>query len=139
MTSPAESGEPTPEDESRAASDADASTVAGVPGQGYHRETLSGQPVKEADVASEQSAFLEGGPHSNTHPRTRQPDPSRRVSADGKRSVRYGDHEKASAGTSKHHYHEETWSYDGEADVMNVDSVVRRIQSPAKSKTGGAL
>ena len=134
MTTPVESGEPPPEDESRAAPDA--ATVAGVPGQGYHRETLSGQPVKEADVASEQSAFLGGGPHSMTHPRTGRPDPSRRASADGRRSIRYGGHEKASAGTSKHHYHEETWSYDGEAHVMNVDSVVRRIQSPAQAKAG---
>lgn len=105
-----------------------------IPGQGYHKETTSPKPVKAANVTAEQQAFLGPGPYTNIHPRTGVPDPTRIVSADGKRSIRYGDHEKASAGTTKHHYHEETWTYDPVNDVMNVDNVIRRIQAPPPPK-----
>ncbi|MGN7117198.1 hypothetical protein ACTHQ8_13205 [Lysinibacillus odysseyi] len=35
---------------------------------------------------------------------------------------------------TKHHYHEETWTYDSIDDVMNVDNSVVRVPSPKKVK-----
>ncbi len=58
---------------------------------------------------------------------------TRIVSEDGKRSIRYGNHEMNSSPT-KHHYHEETWTYDSIDDVMNVDNSVVRVPSPKKVK-----
>lgn len=99
-----------------------------VPGRGWNNETYGPNPVKATDVPAEQAAFLASGPYSNIHPRTGLLDLTRTVSADGLRSIRFGPHELASAGTSKYHYHEETWTLDATTNVMNVDNVVRRIQ-----------
>jgi hypothetical protein len=99
------------------------------PGKGYHKETISPKPLKPEHVKSEQEKFLGPGPYSNKHPRTGQLDPDRVVSADGKRSIRYGNHEKNSP-PAKHHYHEETWTYDAKNNVMNVDNTVRRVPLP---------
>lgn len=51
------------------------------------------------------------------------------VSADGTRSIRYGNHE-TNSGPIKHHYHEETWIYDPITNVMNVDNNVVRVPFP---------
>ncbi len=99
------------------------------PNKGYHKETISPKPLRPEHMKSEQEKFLGPGPYSNKHPRTGQPDPDRVVSADGKRSIRYGNHEK-NGPPSKHHYHEETWTYDPDNNVMNVDNTVRRVPLP---------
>nr|WP_260265911.1 RHS repeat-associated core domain-containing protein [Cronobacter malonaticus] len=96
------------------------------PGQGYHNETYSPKPVKPEDAFKRWEDLLGPGPHSNTHPRTGAADPDRIVSADGKRSIRYGNHEMNSKPT-KHHYHKETWTLDTANNVMNVDNVVVRV------------
>ncbi|MFC7443073.1 polymorphic toxin-type HINT domain-containing protein, partial [Laceyella putida] len=100
-----------------------------IPGQGYHKETYGPKPVKPKDATKKWEEFLGEGPYTNKHPRTGQPDPDRLVSKDGKRSIRYGNHEMNSKPT-KHHYHEETWTYDEINDVMNVDNVVIRVPLP---------
>ena len=96
------------------------------PGQGYHNETYAPKPVKPEDALNRWDDFLGPGPHTNIHPRTGLPDPDRIVSADGKRSIRYGNHEMNSKPT-KHHYHEETWTLDPANNVMNVDNLVVRV------------
>jgi hypothetical protein len=48
------------------------------------------------------------------------------VSADGKRSIRYGKHEMESSPT-KHHNHEETWQYDAATDTMTVTNTQVRV------------
>lgn len=53
------------------------------------------------------------------------------VSADGKRSIRYGAHEMNSK-PNKHHYHEETWTLDLINNVMNVDNTVIRVPPGTK-------
>jgi hypothetical protein len=40
--------------------------------------------------------------------------------------IRYGAHEMKSSLT-KHHYHEETWTYDPSYNVMNGDNVIVRV------------
>lgn len=98
-------------------------------GQGYHNETYAPKPVKPKDAVDGWDEFLGPGPHTNIHPRTGLPDPDRIVSADGTRSIRYGNHEMNS-GPTKHHYHEETWTYDPVNNVMNVDNSVVRVPFP---------
>ncbi|MDT3410431.1 hypothetical protein [Kosakonia cowanii] len=53
------------------------------------------------------------------------PDPDRIVSADGKRSIRYGNHEMDSKPT-KHYYHEKLSTLEPINNVMNADNFVVR-------------
>jgi len=89
-------------------------------------EEVAPRPVRPQDAAARWQAFLGEGEHTNIHPRTGQPDPHRIVSADGTRSIRYGPHEMGSKPT-KHHYHEETWSYDSATDTMTVTNTQVRV------------
>ena len=97
-----------------------------VPAAGTNVETIHPQPVKVADAGTQMAAFLGPGPYTETHPRLGTADPTRLVSADGLRSIRYGSHERDSSGT-KHHYHEETWALDAATNTMNVSNQVRRV------------
>ena len=99
---------------------------ANPPGQGYHNEVYASKPVKPQDAAGKWHDFLGEGPYTNIHPRTGLPDNDRLVSADGKRSIRYGAHEMNSK-PNKHHYHEETWTLDLINNVMNIDNTVVRV------------
>jgi hypothetical protein len=103
-----------------------AASVPSPPGQGYHKETTSPKQLKPEEMQAEQEKFLGPGPYTHIHPRTGQEDATRTVSADGKRSIRYGKHEKNSK-PSLHHYHEETWTFDPVNNVMNVDNTIRRV------------
>jgi hypothetical protein len=97
-----------------------------VSGRGYNNETTAPNPVKLKDMKAAWIRFLGPGPYTNIHPRTGVLDNTKLVSADGKRSIRYGGHEVGSKPT-KHHYHEETWTYDSHADVFNVDNLIVRV------------
>lgn len=79
-----------------------------------------------ATVVNAWKSFLGAGPYSNKHPRTGAPETGRVMSADGLRSIRYGDHEKTSKPTL-HHYHEETWTYDSGANHIAVINMVQRV------------
>ena len=95
--------------------------------RGYDRpeiETKSGTAVKDTEVTDDWDEFL-GPDQTNIDPRDGLADPDRIWSADGKRSIRYGDHEMDSK-PSKHHYHKETWEDDA------VHNELQRIQ-----QTGG--
>ena len=48
------------------------------------------------------------------------------MSADGTRSIRYGDHEMNSNPT-RQHYHEETWKLNPENNTMDVHNTVIRV------------
>ncbi len=102
-----------------------------VPERGYHKEVYANKPVKPQDAVDKWDEFLGPEPHTNIHPRTGFPDDDRIVSADGKRSIRYGPHEMESTPT-KHHYHEEIWTLDPEKNVMDVDNTVVRVPLPKK-------
>ncbi|MBU2714247.1 HINT domain-containing protein, partial [Zooshikella harenae] len=90
--------------------------------RGYDRpeiETKSGKAVKQKNATDEWDNFL-GDKQTNIDPRDGLPDPDRIWSADGKRSIRFGDHEMNSK-PNKLHYHQETWHDD------KVENVLQRI------------
>jgi hypothetical protein len=97
-----------------------------VPREGYNKETKAPRPMKLKDALAEWDRFLGPKPHSNKHPRTGLPDPHRIVSQDGLRSIRYGNHETLGK-PSRHHFHEETWTFDPQKNVMNVDNLMIRV------------
>lgn len=102
-----------------------------IPERGYHNEVYAGRLVKPEDATEKWDELLGPDPYNNTHLRTGEIDPDRIVSTDGTRSVRYGSHEMDSK-PIKHHYHEETWTYDSANNAMNVDNTVARVPLPKK-------
>ncbi|MDX2602880.1 polymorphic toxin-type HINT domain-containing protein [Streptomyces caniscabiei] len=103
------------------------STACG-PAQSVHnlKEVVAPKPLKPAQVEKAWSDFLGPGPYTNIHPRTGQPDPSRLVSADGRRSIRMGDHEMNSKPT-KFHYHMETWDWNSVNNTWTVSNTMQRV------------
>ena len=90
--------------------------------RGYDRpeiETKSGKAVKQKDATDQWDEFL-GPNQTNIDPRDGLPYADRIWSADGKRSIRFGEHEMNSK-PNKLHYHQETWHSD------KVENVLQRI------------
>jgi hypothetical protein len=73
--------------------------------------------------------FLGDGPTTNIHPRLGTPDADRIVSADGLRSIRMGTHEMGSSPT-KFHYHEETWTFDADANTWTATNLKVNVPFP---------
>jgi RHS repeat-associated protein len=71
-------------------------------------EEETGRAVREKDATNDWDDFL-GPDQTNIDPRDGLPDADRIWSADGKRSIRYGEHEYKDRKPGKHHYHKETW------------------------------
>jgi hypothetical protein len=71
-------------------------------------------------------AFLGPGGLNQRHPRTGAIDPTRLISADGQRSIRYGNHERNSA-PNQHHFHQETWTHQVDSNSISVANVLRRV------------
>jgi RHS repeat-associated protein len=97
--------------------------------QQYRRleiEVRDGRALKPSGVTDEMNRFLREGPHSSVDPRTGQPSPDRIFSADGTRSVRYGEHEMTS-GPSRQHYHEEVWGHYNDTGQPVVFNNLRRF------------
>lgn len=90
-------------------------------------ETKPPNAINYSDAIDLCDDFL--GPNiTNVNPRTGLPDPNRIISFDGTRSIRFSNHEMNSIGTSKAHFHYETWSYDVINDVMNVTNTLQRMK-----------
>jgi hypothetical protein len=104
-------------------------TWAGLNPQGAEGQETLINPALSADsavVVARWQEFLGAGAYSHKHPRTGVVDPTRLVSADGQRSIRYGSHERNSS-ASNHHFHEETWIYDAGANKLTVQNHLRRV------------
>jgi hypothetical protein len=82
-------------------------------------------PIRQAAALDEWNRYL-GPDQTNIHPRTGIPDPNRIVSADGTRSIRFGEHEMNSP---RLHYHLEGWGYDPDPDlpVLMITNDVRNV------------
>jgi hypothetical protein len=92
-------------------------------------ETRSPYPLKASEATGRWEEFLGPGDHTNIHPRTGLADPDRLVSADGRRSIRFGDHEMQST-PSNFHFHEESWTFDDAAGVWNLQNALVRVPFP---------
>jgi hypothetical protein len=92
-------------------------------------ERTAAVALKPGEATARWDEFLGEGPTTNIHPRTGLPDADRIVSADGTRSIRFGDHEMGSSAT-KFHFHEETWSFDPGANTWFVDNLIVRVPFP---------
>ena len=84
-------------------------------------EVYSGKSVRPQNAIDDWNDFL-GDNQTDINPFTGERSIDRIWSADGKRSIRFGEHEMAGMGTKRFHYHKETW-YDD-----YVVNVVQRIQ-----------
>lgn len=71
-------------------------------------EIKSGKSVRPQNTLDDWNEFL-GENQTDINPFTGQQSLDRIWSADGKRSIRFGDHEMDSMGTRNFHYHKETW------------------------------
>jgi hypothetical protein len=89
-------------------------------------EKTAPRPVKSQDATKKWEEFLGEGKYSNIHPKKWTSDPNRIFSADGKRSIRYGNHEMGSKLT-KHHYHEEILDYDPIEDTITYSNTIIRV------------
>jgi RHS repeat-associated protein len=89
-------------------------------------EESAPKPMKPEHALQAWSDHLGEGPHTNLHPRTGAVDPNRLVSADGRRSIRMGDHEMNSKPT-KFHFHLETWDWNSVTNVWTVRNVMQRV------------
>ncbi len=89
-------------------------------------EATASKPLKPSEVDKAWSDFLGPGPYTNINPRTGQVDPNRIVSADGRRSIRMGDHEMNSKPT-KFHYHAETWDWNSVTNTWTVGNTLQRV------------
>lgn len=95
-------------------------TVKNIP------EVAAPKPLKPAQAEQAWTDFLGEGPYTNIHPRTGLPDPNRLVSADGRRSIRMGDHEMNSKPT-KFHFHMETWDWISPSNEWVVGNTMVRV------------
>jgi hypothetical protein len=71
-------------------------------------EEKSGKAVRSKDVTKDMDEFLGPGETSSTNPFTGEYEPDRIWSADGKRSIRFGDHEMYT-NPDMMHFHKESW------------------------------
>ena len=92
-----------------------------------HPEIKSHNQVKMSDVTNYWDDYL-GSNQTNIHPRTGLVDNDRIFSADGTRSIRFGNHEMNSMDTTKFHFHQEEWKYDSVNDVMEYFNTLIRIK-----------
>ena len=92
-----------------------------------HPEIKSPNQVKTSDVTNYWDDYL-GSNQTNIHPRTGLLDNNRIFSADGTKSIRFGNHEMDSMGTTKFHFHLEEWKYDPVNDVMDYFNTLVRIK-----------
>ena len=92
-----------------------------------HPEIKSPKQVKMSDVTNYWDDYL-GSNQTNIHPRTGLVDNDRIFSADGTKSIRFGNHEMDSMGTTKFHFHLEEWKYDPVNDVMEYFNTLVRIK-----------
>ncbi len=77
--------------------------------------------MKISDAVDEWDAFLGDG-LTSYNPYTGKCDVNRLFSAYGTRSIRFGNHEMQSLGTSKAHFRYEFWAYNSNTNTVIVDN-----------------
>lgn len=87
--------------------------------------------MKTSDVTNYWDDYL-GSNQTNINPRTGLVDNDRIFFADGTRSIRFGNNEMNSMGTTKFYFHQEEWKYDSVNDVMEYFNTLIRIKKVIK-------
>ena len=90
-------------------------------------EVKNPNTIKYSDATDAWDSYL-GKNQTNINPRTGLPDNNRLFSSDGTRSIRFSKHEMDSIGTTKAHFHYETWSYDSQNDIMTITNTLQRMR-----------
>jgi hypothetical protein len=83
--------------------------------------------IREIDAVDSWDQYL-GTNTTNVNPISGVTDNNRIFSADGTRSIRFGNHEMGSLGTNSSHFHYETWIPDSASDTVIVDNVLQRMK-----------
>jgi hypothetical protein len=89
-------------------------------------EVKAPNAIKSTNVTNAWDNYL-GKNTTDINPKTRMADPNRIFSADGTKSIRFGNHEMGTMSTPKGHFHYETWTYDAVTDTMTVTNILQRI------------
>lgn len=90
-------------------------------------ETSSNTQEKAENVINNWHAYLGAGIKTKNIQNIE--DPNRLFSDDNKKSIRFSEHERGSIGTTKAHYHKETWRHPLVAGGQGeVDNQIQRIQ-----------
>ena len=93
----------------------------------YGDEVKLPNQIKANDAVDAWDEFL--GPNQTSYNRfTGANDANRIFSADGTRSIRFGDHEMRSLGTTKAHFHYENWRYDPLSNTVYVENILQRLK-----------
>ncbi len=90
-------------------------------------ETYANKTMKMEDAVNAWDDFLGPNQH-NINPRTGLKDANRIFSADSTRSIRFSPHEMNSLGTTKAHFHFETWNYNANTNILTINNVVQRLR-----------
>lgn len=83
--------------------------------------------IKYSDTTDAWDSYL-GKNQTDINPRTGLVDKNRLFSAVGTRSIRFSKHEMDSIGTTKAHFHYETWNYDSQNDVITITNTLQRMR-----------
>ena len=93
----------------------------------YGDEIKLPKQIKIDDAVDAWDDFL--GPYQTNYNRyTGTTEIDRIFSVDGTKSIRFGGHEMRSIGTTKAHFHYETWRFDSTSNTVYVDNVLQRIK-----------
>ena len=90
-------------------------------------ETKMSTQINSSEATSAWDNYL-GSNQTNYNPYSGTYDSNRIFSADGSKSIRFGNHEMNSLGTSKAHFHYETWIYNPITNVVNYYNVIQRLK-----------
>ncbi len=90
-------------------------------------ETKSSTTVKASEATDAWDDYLGTNTH-DINPVTGTSDSNRIFPSDSTRSIRFGSHEMDSMGTTKFHFHYESWFYDPYGDTMHIKNLLKRIR-----------
>ena len=93
----------------------------------YGDEVKLPNQIKANDAVAAWDDFL--GPNQTSYNKfTGANEVDRIFSADGTKSIRFGDHEMRSLGTTKAHFHYENWLFDPVNNTVYVENVLQRLK-----------
>ena len=90
-------------------------------------ETKLPTQMKTTDAVDAWDKYL-GNKQTNYNPYKGVTDPDRIFSADGTRSIRFGNHEIDEFGTSKAHFHFERWEYNAFSNTVTWYNAIQRLK-----------